>query len=110
MPKDLIHYGGWEHRDVHNINGMAYVSGLVSISSLLHNHVLFLIGKSNFQCGRCAYGPSATAVCPDPVVLCGHSALRCHVDWGQHGYLGPHGCRDQDGACEWDCRNDLCGV
>ena len=27
MPKDLIHHGGWEHRDVHNINGMAYVSG-----------------------------------------------------------------------------------
>ncbi len=22
MPKDLIHYGDWEHRDVHNINGM----------------------------------------------------------------------------------------
>jgi hypothetical protein len=22
MPKDLIHHGGWEHRDVHNINGM----------------------------------------------------------------------------------------
>ncbi|KAI9511435.1 alpha-glucosidase [Russula earlei] len=22
MPKDLIHYGGWEHRDIHNINGM----------------------------------------------------------------------------------------
>ncbi|KAH9485679.1 Glucosidase 2 subunit alpha [Psilocybe cubensis] len=24
MPKDNIHYGGWEHRDVHNINGMLY--------------------------------------------------------------------------------------
>ncbi|KAF8342699.1 glycoside hydrolase family 31 protein [Cantharellus anzutake] len=24
MPKDSIHYGGWEHRDVHNINGMLY--------------------------------------------------------------------------------------
>jgi alpha 1,3-glucosidase len=24
MPKDLIHYGGWEHRDIHNINGMLY--------------------------------------------------------------------------------------
>ncbi|XP_063995698.1 neutral alpha-glucosidase AB isoform X1 [Diachasmimorpha longicaudata] len=24
MPKDLIHYGGWEHRDVHNLNGMMY--------------------------------------------------------------------------------------
>ncbi|KAI0250065.1 glycoside hydrolase family 31 protein [Lactifluus subvellereus] len=22
MPKDLIHYGNWEHRDIHNINGM----------------------------------------------------------------------------------------
>ncbi len=26
MPKDNIHHGGWEHRDVHNINGMLYVS------------------------------------------------------------------------------------
>ncbi|KAM0791314.1 hypothetical protein ACM66B_005786 [Microbotryomycetes sp. NB124-2] len=24
MQKDAIHYGGWEHRDVHNINGMIY--------------------------------------------------------------------------------------
>ncbi|KZV89419.1 glycoside hydrolase family 31 protein, partial [Exidia glandulosa HHB12029] len=24
MQKDLIHYGGWEHRDIHNINGMLY--------------------------------------------------------------------------------------
>ncbi|KAI6046390.1 glycoside hydrolase family 31 protein, partial [Pisolithus marmoratus] len=22
MPRDNVHYGGWEHRDVHNINGM----------------------------------------------------------------------------------------
>ena len=25
MPKDLVHYGGWEHRDVHNIYGLLYV-------------------------------------------------------------------------------------
>ncbi|KAJ4496712.1 glycoside hydrolase family 31 protein [Lentinula lateritia] len=24
MPKDSIHHGGWEHRDVHNINGMLF--------------------------------------------------------------------------------------
>ncbi|KAG5650951.1 hypothetical protein H0H81_010429 [Sphagnurus paluster] len=24
MPKDNIHHGGWEHRDVHNINGMLF--------------------------------------------------------------------------------------
>ncbi|QRW12630.1 glycoside hydrolase family 31 protein [Ceratobasidium sp. AG-Ba] len=24
MQKDNVHYGGWEHRDVHNINGMLY--------------------------------------------------------------------------------------
>lgn len=26
MGKDNIHAGGWEHRDVHNINGMLFVS------------------------------------------------------------------------------------
>jgi alpha 1,3-glucosidase len=26
MEKDSIHYGGWEHRDVHNINGMLFVN------------------------------------------------------------------------------------
>lgn len=25
MPRDNIHAGGWEHRDVHNINGMLFV-------------------------------------------------------------------------------------
>lgn len=25
MPKDLMHYGGWEHRDIHNIYGMLFV-------------------------------------------------------------------------------------
>lgn len=25
MPRDNVHYGGWEHRDVHNINGMLFV-------------------------------------------------------------------------------------
>ena len=24
MPRDNIHHGGWEHRDVHNINGMTF--------------------------------------------------------------------------------------
>ncbi|KAH9856749.1 alpha-glucosidase [Lenzites betulinus] len=24
MPRENIHYGGWEHRDLHNINGMLY--------------------------------------------------------------------------------------
>lgn len=24
MPKDNIHFGGWEHRDVHNVNGMTF--------------------------------------------------------------------------------------
>lgn len=26
MPRDNVHYGGWEHRDVHNINGATFVS------------------------------------------------------------------------------------
>lgn len=30
MPRDNVHYGGWEHRDVHNMFGMLYV-GLSAI-------------------------------------------------------------------------------
>lgn len=26
MHKDCVHYGGWEHRDVHNVYGMYVVS------------------------------------------------------------------------------------
>ena len=26
MPKDNIHYGNWEHRDLHNINGLTFVN------------------------------------------------------------------------------------
>ncbi|KAL5483105.1 ROT2 [Sanghuangporus weigelae] len=26
MQKDSVHYGGWEHRDVHNINGMLFTN------------------------------------------------------------------------------------
>lgn len=25
MPKDILHYGGWEHRHIHNIYGLLYV-------------------------------------------------------------------------------------
>ena len=27
MPKDIVHFGGWEHRDLHNIYGHLYVMG-----------------------------------------------------------------------------------
>ncbi|KAK2756384.1 hypothetical protein FQN54_005276 [Arachnomyces sp. PD_36] len=26
MPKDNLHYGNWEHRDVHNVNGLTFVN------------------------------------------------------------------------------------
>ncbi|PWN26815.1 alpha-glucosidase II precursor [Jaminaea rosea] len=26
-PKDVIHHGGWEHRDIHNINGVLFQAG-----------------------------------------------------------------------------------
>ena len=34
MPKDNLHYGNWEHRDVHNINGMTFVNA--TYNALLH--------------------------------------------------------------------------
>lgn len=35
MQKDNVHYGGWEHRDVHNINGMLYVRRYCTKKELL---------------------------------------------------------------------------
>lgn len=34
MPKDNIHHGNWEHRDVHNINGMTFHNA--TYTALLH--------------------------------------------------------------------------
>ena len=34
MPKDNIHHGNWEHRDVHNINGMTFQNA--TYTALLH--------------------------------------------------------------------------
>ena len=34
MPKDNLHYGNWEHRDVHNINGMTFVNA--TFDALIH--------------------------------------------------------------------------
>lgn len=31
MPKDAVHYGGWEHRELHNLYGFYQVSGLISL-------------------------------------------------------------------------------
>jgi alpha 1,3-glucosidase len=40
MPKDNIHYGGWEHRDVHNINGMLFVSHAPSLTPFFAHKIL----------------------------------------------------------------------
>jgi len=43
MHKDCVHYGGWEHRDMHNLYGMYVVSAsLISFSQLFRQLV--------FQC------------------------------------------------------------
>lgn len=34
MPRDNVHYGGWEHRDVHNINGMLFTNQ--TYNALMH--------------------------------------------------------------------------
>ena len=34
MPKDNLHHGNWEHRDVHNLNGMTFTNA--TFTALLH--------------------------------------------------------------------------
>lgn len=35
MPKDAVHYGGWEHRELHNLYGFYQVRGLLSLKVLI---------------------------------------------------------------------------
>jgi alpha 1,3-glucosidase len=55
MPKDNIHHGGWEHRDVHNINGMTLINatyeGLLARDKeeAKHNVRPFILTRSFFS-------------------------------------------------------------
>ena len=42
MPKDNLHVGGWQHRDLHNIYGMYFVSIFNLLLLLLSRLTLFL--------------------------------------------------------------------
>ncbi|XP_039959611.1 neutral alpha-glucosidase AB isoform X2 [Bactrocera tryoni] len=49
MPKDMVHYGNWEHRDVHNIYGHMYV--LATFEGLIGrdpNQRPFILTRSHF--------------------------------------------------------------
>lgn len=46
MPKDNVHYGGWEHRDVHNLNGMLFVR-LIFATHLIFFSSISMTGKPN---------------------------------------------------------------
>lgn len=34
MPRDAVHYGGWEHRELHNLYGFYQVRGVAFVPSL----------------------------------------------------------------------------
>ncbi|KAI0035606.1 glycoside hydrolase family 31 protein [Vararia minispora EC-137] len=58
LQKDAIHYGGWEHRDVHNINGMPLVSAATSTGLIQRGDVRkrpFVLTRSFFA-GTQRYG------------------------------------------------------
>ncbi|CAG8800492.1 20870_t:CDS:2, partial [Dentiscutata erythropus] len=56
MPKDLIHYGDWEHRNLHNLYGLAYHSatakGLINRSNPPHRPFVlsraFFVGSQRY--------------------------------------------------------------
>ncbi|XP_043279145.1 neutral alpha-glucosidase AB isoform X2 [Venturia canescens] len=50
MPKDLVHYGKWEHRDVHNIVGLYFTSATYSALLRRSNDALrpFILSRSFF--------------------------------------------------------------
>ncbi len=51
MPKDNIHYGGWEHRDVHNLNGMLFVR-ILFFAKNSHRFSFLILDSFNRQIKR----------------------------------------------------------
>jgi len=77
MPKDNVHYGGWEHRDVHNINGMLFVSVGAAVEALW---LIFFSDQPNFP-SRCpTHQSSNTPLRPYSLVLRRLAALWRNVD------------------------------
>jgi hypothetical protein len=80
MQKDAIHYGGWEHRDVHNIGGMIYVCSLLpSFLESLSNALRPLAKPHGARTDR-ARGDPETSLCSHPRVLRWIATLWRHVD------------------------------
>lgn len=51
MPKDCVHYGGWEHRHVHNIYGLMHTIGThQGLMQRSHNTLRpFILTRSHFS-------------------------------------------------------------
>ena len=74
MHKDNLHHGGVEHREVHNIYG--YLYHMATADGLVYRGQ-----KSKAKPSDGAFvlnGPSSR-----------EPRGRAHLDWGQHGRLGP---------------------
>ena len=79
MPKDNVHYGGWEHRDVHNINGMLFVRVMMYFILLVLTSGYIV--QSHFPSGRSEDKSTEASICPHSLLLRWFAAVWCDVDW-----------------------------
>ncbi|KAG0694177.1 glycosyl hydrolases family 31-domain-containing protein, partial [Suillus ampliporus] len=86
MPKDNVHYGGWEHRDVHNINGMLFA-----------NHT--------YQAAAARTDPPRRPFVLTRAFYAGSQRFGRNVDGRQPRHMGTHGSRYQNGPRQWSRRN-----
>ena len=75
MYKDAKHYGGWEHRDVHNLYGMLTVCGRVwlyiwYITAMTFFPCACLAATSNCRGSDTALGREGETVCALESLLC----------------------------------------
>ena len=94
LQKDAVHYGGWEHRDVHNINGMLFVRLLILyLCSLKFSHVIVSAVQPDLPSHHCSFRSTQASIRPHAIFLRWFSTIRRDVDRRQPWYLGTHGCR-----------------
>lgn len=106
MQKDAIHYNGWEHRDVHNINGMLFV-GRILLLRRYQTHSYKLAQPHNSSTHR-AFDACETPLRSLTFFLRGLPAFQRHLDRRQPRYMGAHGRWDTHGSQQRYRRYDIC--
>lgn len=83
MPRDAVHYGGWEHRELHNLYGFYQVSDGAGVcntdgaDNVFTNNVCFFTAHGNNGGSAVSLRRDGETLCPVALLLCWVAEIWC---------------------------------